>query len=1483
MAKIPLRTYNQEIERLVENGRTDEAIAHCRYILQAYPRYVDVYRLLGKAFLETQRYGDAADIFQRVLSSIPDDFVAQVGMSIIREDEGNLDEAIWHMERAFEVQPANSAIQDELRRLYGRRDGIEPPKIRLTRGALARMYAKGDLYQQALAEIRAAFAENPNRIDLQVLMSDIYAKTGQQAEAIEAASAVFRKLPNCLIINQVMANLLQGTERDEEAKTFKNRLAQLDPYFTQVSTDAPNIDYVPDQAITIEKLDWKSGPPPSRDLSQPEWATSLGVELGEFSAKNEETLPDWLSGAVEQSTETSASKSTVPAFTSETEDLPGFDQSVENIEPESEEELPDWMKSAGWGVTNGDIEEPQTSPDVSEIRITTPSEEDTELAAAEIPDWLKAMAPPSATEDGEIMEEISEEVPEEEIEPWLDKILSPTTQDTGRETPQEGVIENWEEISPEVGESSGESGVEEFPDWLSEEASPAADSTVVKPDEGLPDWLLGEEQPAAEVTPIKPEAEIEPAEEIPDWAREGPISEADETAEELPDWLSEEMEPSSGAESAGDLPDWLLGEEQPVAEATPIEPEAEIEPAEEIPDWLREGPISETVESGEELPDWLNEEMEPSGEAESARELPDWLLSEEQPATEVTPTQPEADIEPAEEILDWAREGPISEAAETGEELPDWLSEETEPSGEAESADELPDWRLGEEEPVAEVTPIEPEAEIEPAEEIPDWLREESTSEAAESDEGLPDWLLEEREPSLEATSTEQVEEIETGEELPDWLTGETEPYTQAESAEELPDWLLGEEEPTGEIAPAGPVAQAEPAEEIPAWLFEEIKPEEAEQADASIGSGGYRGEVEESYPAVPTVEPVTSLDSREETPEWLIEEEESPTGLPISKPETEEELPDWLFEEKEEQPPSLEDTQPTKVAEPSAKLPDQIEDKEAPSAEAVVGEISAVEPSIEEPPDLEDTDAAFAWLESLAVKQGAEEALLLKPEERLEEPPEWVQKSAQAETVEAEEEEITSLEAAPIESETEGVEAIETGAPMDEEAAFAWLESLAAKQGVEEALLSKPEERSEEPPEWVREAARQEAAQEEISPPEPEELGPAIETPVGEPPQVEIEPSIETPEIVEEAEEAVAQVPSDMDEEAAFAWLESLAAKQGAEEALLLKPEERREEPPEWISKELTTAATEEELEAEKSTEAEVELEIEVEPSEVVSPLEEIAKEEIPSVEVEEEAAEEILPVEIEEEAVELTPETVTEEEGLLGKEEMDEILAMLEGEELSTEIVEKPSEMVEQAESQILEPIEEVPELPEWLSGPTPKDTGELEWKPPPIRLDINKASLIEFERLMGVGFRLAQQIINYRDANGPFHRVEDLQDVPGFDPATLDGIRDHLYVITEAETTIEEELTPLFIPTEDIPVEFTEARSTLIDGDLEEALEKYAQLIDAKQHLTRLIEDLQDITDRYPDSLNAWQYLGDAYLRVNQVQEALQAYIKAEELLR
>ncbi|MGZ6347094.1 MAG: tetratricopeptide repeat protein, partial [Anaerolineales bacterium] len=136
MAKVSLRNYNREIEGLIEHGQLDEAIAHCHHILKFFPKNLETYRLLGKAYLEAKRYKEATDIFQRVLMAAPDDFVSHVGMSIINDDQNKLDDSIWHMERAFEVQPSNAAIQGELQRLFGRRDGVEPPKIRLTRGAL---------------------------------------------------------------------------------------------------------------------------------------------------------------------------------------------------------------------------------------------------------------------------------------------------------------------------------------------------------------------------------------------------------------------------------------------------------------------------------------------------------------------------------------------------------------------------------------------------------------------------------------------------------------------------------------------------------------------------------------------------------------------------------------------------------------------------------------------------------------------------------------------------------------------------------------------------------------------------------------------------------------------------------------------------------------------------------------------------------------------------------------------------------------------------------------------------------------------------------------------------------------------------------------------------------------------------------------------------------------------------------------------------
>ena len=256
MGVISLRAYNLEIDSYIDQSRLDEAISHCRHILTKFPKHIDTYRLLGKAYLENNQNSNAADIFQRVLSAVPDDFISHVGMSVIREEEGNLASAVLHMEKAFERQPYNSEIQIELRRLYGKRDGIEPPKVRLTQGALARMYIRGDLIKQGVSELRTAISEYPNRYDLKTLLAETYLIGDQLANAIDLASDILTKYPYNLIANRIMAKSLKAHDHPQEMAICRKRLYALSPYEAYISEHAPTVELVPDRAISIDQIEW---------------------------------------------------------------------------------------------------------------------------------------------------------------------------------------------------------------------------------------------------------------------------------------------------------------------------------------------------------------------------------------------------------------------------------------------------------------------------------------------------------------------------------------------------------------------------------------------------------------------------------------------------------------------------------------------------------------------------------------------------------------------------------------------------------------------------------------------------------------------------------------------------------------------------------------------------------------------------------------------------------------------------------------------------------------------------------------------------------------------------------------------------------------------------------------------------------------------------------------------------------------------------
>ena len=76
--------------------------------------------------------------------------------------------------------------------------------------------------------------------------------------------------------------------------------------------------------------------------------------------------------------------------------------------------------------------------------------------------------------------------------------------------------------------------------------------------------------------------------------------------------------------------------------------------------------------------------------------------------------------------------------------------------------------------------------------------------------------------------------------------------------------------------------------------------------------------------------------------------------------------------------------------------------------------------------------------------------------------------------------------------------------------------------------------------------------------------------------------------------------------------------------------------------------------------------------------------------------------------------------------------------------------------------------------VSGGDPDSGG-----PTGVLINLNVATAAELETLPRIGPTMAQRILEYREANGPFEAIEDIQEVPGIGPATFEGLKDLITV--------------------------------------------------------------------------------------------------------
>lgn len=1200
MASVSLYDYLESISQLLDEERYAEVERHCRHILSQYPQHIETYRLLARSFLGQMKYTAAIDLLQRVLSADPNDFIAHIALSDAYRGEGRTELALRHLERAYELSPYKSTVQEEMRRVYAEvgETKMVTERLTLTPAAAAHLYLRGDLFHPAISILQGALQEAPERVELQLMLAEAQWRSGNRVEAASLSKQILDVLPDSIVANAILSEVWHGSAREMEAMPYLRRLQSLtlvDRQHLDLETAvglalvAHGPDLLPDE-LMIEALDISKDGDLTAVLDA-EWVGDvLPKSPAAESVESDEDMYGWLSGVPEDVPETAEQPDEVEELEDDWFAEPALQE--QGAGSKAAQSVADWLQDE-W-----EAPEPVELP---EAGITEPPE-----SAA---DWLQ--------NEGEPHDDLQQAVMEEDDDDYLRK-PSPALSASdagleafwGRESDdefsdiEESDIPSW--LAADI-ESEGviesrpaeKSAEDSMPDWLAQITSTDFDAVQLDPTSAS-DWLSGEvaaeDEPAAEL-----DDGLESDDETADWLASlsghiDEVQEAEAEAGELgSDWLLAESEPENGA--------WLQQTDEPAGAESAADWLAEIAGDDDEVDWSDEWLEDETAVAPVEeqaLPsetDWL---AELSQGTEEAAEAGDWLA--------------ELAMNAADSANDEQVETPESQptpvdvpAAAAGEPEADLLS----PLDDALAADEE-DWLAG----------LSTGLTDELAEAMADW-----SDSAGQEAEEAEDWLLDlagdttDELVTGEATSEDEtaVEELE---DLEDWLAELSRPTSELSSLdveEKAPDELRAAEDAVDELGLAQLTGEEQP-ETSPGWLQEETsRVEEVEAERMGIQDENDMPEqkktpepdekegTQEQPEDFDWLDSLTSLENEEDEgdeipaelakvdlPDWLYEsnaalEEEAADDIDV---------PDWLLESTSDLLNTAETIEPTEddlmfALEEELGLPDETSDEWDVDLST---DFVAEEEPVESPEAVDDLSVSLpdelrldeletgegndlAWLEQLADEEAEEESVPAL---------DWLE---DLETDEVQEEADTAVSptAALAESiaeddlfEGEDEEEDFLAVPADLDDAMSWLEDLAAEQDTPIEPLPTVADVLDDEPEAVETLAEMDlsepAAADETAAEAPsttafdeamtdlddtlswlddltEEAGALDEASLDflandleEPETPGVDEEAVQDELISDAEptpDIITDVPEDLEE--AMAWLESLAARQGA------------------------------------------------------------------------------------------------------------------------------------------------------------------------------------------------------------------------------------------------------------------------------------------------------------------------------------------------
>lgn len=201
-------------------GSFEDARQIAADVLGSNPNCLLALRIRGWAELELGDPG-AFETFNSCAAIDPLDPMAELGMAMAEEDRGQVEPALRHFLRAFEMDAADQRIRLEIRRL-----GAELPETHLADGLS--LLAEGGV-ERAIEHLRAASASDPDDPSARLALARALWQVGAREQVANLCTSLLASYSHCLeaLIYLVAAELAQG--RTLRTRELLARVEAVDP------------------------------------------------------------------------------------------------------------------------------------------------------------------------------------------------------------------------------------------------------------------------------------------------------------------------------------------------------------------------------------------------------------------------------------------------------------------------------------------------------------------------------------------------------------------------------------------------------------------------------------------------------------------------------------------------------------------------------------------------------------------------------------------------------------------------------------------------------------------------------------------------------------------------------------------------------------------------------------------------------------------------------------------------------------------------------------------------------------------------------------------------------------------------------------------------------------------------------------------------------------------------------------------------------